>query len=467
MTDLENKPEKLTLRKTGSDITEQSLERRPDRLSRREAALLSRAVILEETDPPQSLKSTVWGICIFVLVFVGWASIAQFDEKAVAPGEILPQTLVQPVQHLEGGIVSKILVQEGQFVRAGDPLVQMDDTLVKNERNTAATRHATFRLQMELWKAYLDDREPDFSEYATTYPAMAEDALRAYQSTIAERDGRISTLEAQISARKAELRGLADRETSLLNTLSSLKEEVAVKEKLVEAGTLPRLPFMSLQRELTEREGDVAQVRTDIGRAQANLFEAEGRKKELESEMRRVALDELRRVTTEASSRGDQLATLNDRLERTIVRAPVSGSIKGLTITKPGAVIPSGAVILEVVPRNEVLIAEVRVSPADVGHIKEGLPAIIKVDTYKYGRLGGIKGTVSRISATTFRDDEGLAFFKTWIVLELDYVGPDPNSNKVAPGMTLVADIKTGSKSLMAYLLRPITYSLDAAFSER
>lgn len=183
--------------------------------------------------------------------------------------------------------------------------------------------------------------------------------------------------------------------------------------------------------------------------------------------MRRVALDELRRVTTEASSRGDQLATLNDRLERTIVRAPVSGSIKGLTITKPGAVIPSGAVILEVVPRNEVLIAEVRVSPADVGHIKEGLPAIIKVDTYKYGRLGGIKGTVSRISATTFRDDEGLAFFKTWIVLELDYVGPDPNSNKVAPGMTLVADIKTGSKSLMAYLLRPITYSLDAAFSER
>jgi len=468
MTNLKEKASKLKLREGENVITRQQATRRPDRLSRREAALLSRAVILEETDPPQSLRATIWTVCLLVFGFFTWAALQQFDEKAVAPGEILPQTDVQPVQHLEGGMVSEVYIEEGDFVKAGEPLLKMADTGSKSERDAIQTRYSALLIQIERLRAYTESREPNFSDYIDNYPEQVSTSLKAYRSAINQRDGRLATMDAQISSRALEIEGLKDQQISLKKSLTSLREEVAIKSDLVDAGTIARLPFMALKRELTDKEAELAQIKTDIGRAGADLAEAQSNKLGIEAEMRQIAFAELTTVTTESNVKANELRKLNDRVARTIVPAPISGFVKGLLVSQSGAVIPSGMKIMDIVPSNDVLVAEVRVSPADIGHVRQGLPATIKIDTYKYGRLGGIKGTVSRISSTTFLDEAtGDAYYKTLIMLEQDFVGPDPNSNRVTPGMTLVADITTGSKSLLAYLARPITYSLDSAFSER
>lgn len=439
----------------------------PEKLSRREAAMLSRAVILEETDPPSSLKSTIAGVGAFILVFVLWATFQQFDEKAIAPGEILPISLVQPIQHLEGGIIAEVLVEEGQRVNEGEALMRLNDTQIRAERDGTATRHASLSMQVERLRAFSSGRALDFSSYGSQYDAIKADQTRAFDAASKNRRGRLSVLDAQIRGRMQEVEGLQERETALTSMVASLAEERKLRSDLYEKGLNSKLVLLKIDRDHTDRLGNLGETKTELGRANASLAEARGRRMELEEELRKQALDELTDVAAEADVQGDRLKRLNEQLARTTILAPIAGSIQGLTMNRMGRVVRPGEIIFEVVPDNETLVAEVRVSPSDIGHLSIGLEATIKIDTYKYGRLGGIKGKVSRISATTFLDEEGEGYFKTWIELDKNYVGGNEGLYRVAPGMTLIADIRTGSKSLMAYLMRPITYSIDDAFSER
>ena len=439
----------------------------PEKLSRREAAMLSRAVILEETDPPSSLRSTIIGISIFVFAFIVWASIAQFDEKAIAPGEILPKSLIQPIQHLEGGIIASVKVEEGQRVKLGEALMQLDDTQVRTERDSVATRFNSLSMQVERLRAFSSGRQPDFSKFKPEFDEIKADQTAAFDTANKNRRGRLNVLDAQIRGRLKEVEGHQEKELALVKLVASLSEEQQIRIGLYEKGLNSKLLVLKTGRDLTNLESDLAEAKTNHGRALAALAEARGRRLELEEELRKMALDELTSVAAEAKVQGDRLYKLNDQLARTTIRSPVQGSVKGLTMNRAGRVIRPGEIIFEVVPDDEMLIAEVRVSPTDIGHLSIGLDAIVKVDTYKYGRVGGISGKVSRISATTFIDEEGNGYFKTWISLDKNYVGGVAGLNRVAPGMTLVADIRTGQKSLMEYLLRPITYSLDDAFSER
>ncbi len=439
----------------------------PEKLSRREAAMLSRAVILEETDPPSSLKSTIIGVSLFVLAFVVWASFAQFDEKAIAPGEILPKSLVQPIQHLEGGIIAEIMVEEGQRVKEGEALMKLDDTQVRTERDGVATRHASLSMQVERLRAFVSGTSPNFDKFSANYDDIKADQMEAFTAATKNRRGRLSVLDSQIRGRLKEVEGHREKELALVKLVASLAEEQEIRTELYEKGLNSKLVVLKVGREHTNHVSDLAEAKTNHGRALAALAEARGRRIELVEELRKVALDEITAAAAESKVQGDRLEKLNDQLARTVIKSPVRGSIKGLTMNRAGRVIRPGEIIFEVVPDDEQLIAEVRVSPGDIGHLFIGLAATIKVDTYKYGRLGGIKGKVSRISATTFIDEEGQGYFKTWIALDKNYVGGDPAHNRVAPGMTLVADIRTGQKSLMQYLIRPISYSFDDAFAER
>ena len=141
--------------------------------------------------------------------------------------------------------------------------------------------------------------------------------------------------------------------------------------------------------------------------------------------------------------------------------------VNGLTVTGPGGVVAPGQTLLEIVPVDDTMLAEVRISPKDVGHITAGMPAMVRVDTFSFARVGGIPGQVERVSASSCQSEQGEAYFTALISLDQGFVGPDPLSNRITPGMTLTADIKTGQKSLLGYLIRPVYNSLNSAFSER
>lgn len=161
------------------------------------------------------------------------------------------------------------------------------------------------------------------------------------------------------------------------------------------------------------------------------------------------------------------MAKLEDRANRLEIRAPVRGIVKGLQAHTIGGVIAPGALVLEIVPMDEELVVEARVATTHVGHVEVGQPVTVKVLTYDFARYGGIPGRLRSVSASTFVAEDETPYYKAVIALDRNYVGGDPNRNLVLPGMTVQADIKTGRKTLLQYLLKPVYSSIDEAFQER
>lgn len=435
-------------------------------VSRRERTVLARSVILEETTPPNYIFSGIWLIFAILLVASIWAALTRLDERAGAPGEIVTITTVTPIQHLEGGIVSDVPVADGDIVQAGDVLVRLDPTAARAEYDQLRAREASLALQIARLRATAFGEKPEFGDYPELFPDLYEDQKTAYESDVTAMQAQAAVADAQVRARLQELEGLKGRQASLEEQLAALEEQLALQQDLSDRQLGRRTVLLDTQRQVAQLRGDIQQVVSDQARAEAAIAEAEGRKLEVKEAMRAQALDRLGGLSGERAEVQERISRLQDRFARTEIRAPLSGVVAGLKLAR-GSVIAPGDVLMRIVPANDMIRAQVRVSPSDIGYVKRGQPALVKIDTYSFSRLGGVPGQVERISATSFKDPEGRSYFEALVSLDQDYVGPDPLANRITPGMTLVADIKTGEKSLLSYLWRPVSRSLQDAFGER
>ena len=161
------------------------------------------------------------------------------------------------------------------------------------------------------------------------------------------------------------------------------------------------------------------------------------------------------------------MVRLQDRLQRMEIRSSVDGIVQGLSLGSGSAVVEPGQLIMEIVPTDDELVVEARVSPADIGHVKQGQPSDIKIDSYDPAKFGSVKGQVRRISANTYLNEKSQPYYRVEISLEKDHLGKASDSLRIIPGMTVMADIITGSKTILDYLLKPINRGMDNAFSER
>ncbi|MFZ5609438.1 MAG: HlyD family type I secretion periplasmic adaptor subunit [Pseudomonadota bacterium] len=436
-------------------------------LAPRPGKYLARAVMLEESGPPRAVLFTIVICAGLVFAFLIWAAVVKLEEKTAAPGEILPINFVQPVQHLEGGIVARVMVRDGDRVAAGQPLVALDGTAFLADLARMRARHASLAFQEKRLRAFARDGDLDFSALAEDYDGLKDDQAAIFQSQIRGRDAQLEVVRNQIAEQHKELDGLKTQEEMLKAQVALIAEEVALRGQLVEKGLSSKLVYLASKRELNRTQTQLAQVVSNQARTSAMLAEAQSRYLELENRLRGEALAELGTIASERLEVAEEVKRLEDRVARLVVTAPVAGTVKGLAIKAVGAVLPPGALIAEMVPDEGALVAEVRISPRDIGHVKVGKPAIVKVATYDFGRYGGIPGTLDYVSAATFLDAEGNPYFRGRVLLERNYVGPKAAHYLVAPGMTLIADIKTGEKSLLGYLVRPVYNALDTAFSER
>jgi HlyD family secretion protein/adhesin transport system membrane fusion protein len=436
-------------------------------LSPEDAQLMSAHILLEETEPRGMARLvSIIGVAALFL-FILWAALTHFDEKAVASGEILPMRNVQPVQHLDGGQVAEVLVREGDRVEQGAPLVVLDNTAPLSELNGLKARAAALATEIERLKAFAMNRPADFSDYAKDFPAFVKEQQTLLAAETESRDAQIEVLEQQITARRQELEGLTAREATLLKQVALFAEEVDMKKGLLDKGLTSRVVYLTTKRQANDTEGQLEEVRTEKARAVAAIAEAEGRRYELTQQLGSDALERSGKLSGQLAEVTERLTEVQDRVRRTVVPAPIDGVVTGLTVTRAGAVIAPGDVIAEIVPTDDKIFAEVRILPGDVGHLAPGLPALVKLEAYHFARYGGIEGKVERVSATSFTDPDGQRYFKATISLDRAHLGENPDLNRITPGMTLVADIKTGEKSLLAYLTRPVHQSLDTAFRER
>ncbi|HID02537.1 MAG TPA: HlyD family type I secretion periplasmic adaptor subunit, partial [Desulfobacterales bacterium] len=219
--------------------------------------------------------------------------------------------------------------------------------------------------------------------------------------------------------------------------------------------------------EINARKGQLDAMTIQIRQAEQSVTEFKWRLQSQGSKSKDNVLQQLGQLEDELAENQELINKLTQQINRLELRSPTNGIVKGLEIHTIGGIIPPGQPLMEIVPLDEELIAEVKVSPNDIGHIKKGDHVTVKVTTFDFSRYGSINGTVSALSATTFTSEQGAPYYKGMIKLEKHYVGNDAEMNKVLPGMIVNADIITGEKSLLAYMLKPIHRSLNSAFIER
>lgn len=428
---------------------------------------LARAPGLEEIRPLRIARATLLALSGTVLALLVWAGLTPVNVVTRSYGQIMPSGYVQVIQHLEGGIVQEIRVREGQRVAQGDVLMVMNPTSVASDVNQLKQQQWALLMEHERTQAFLEGREPDFSQLSGADPQMLEEQVRAYESTLSAKQREAEVIGAQIRQRREALHALQARAGALAKNITLGEESLGIKRNLYEKGYYSRLNFLEKQEEVNHMRGEQAAIYQDIQRTKSEIGEYESRLSSLDANTRERSYDTLTRLNNDIAKNEEAIAKYADRLARLEVRSPVNGIVKGVEVTTIGGIVAPGQKLMEVVPLDDTLTVEARIRPSDVGQLHAGLPVRVKVHAFDYTRYGGVEGTLEGISATTFVDEKNQNYFRGTVALGKDYAGSDPAKNKLVPGMTVDAEIIAGERSLLSYLLKPVRAAADTSFTER
>jgi adhesin transport system membrane fusion protein len=427
---------------------------------------LAQSIKLEEQPPRRLVTASIAVLVLAVVGFVTWAALTHIGEVASASGEVTPVGTVRRVQHLEGGIVAAFHVHEGDHVTAGQPLVELEPGMTQPELAQFRARLAALDLQRAQLLAFQNGEiaEPLMLRGSFSRLATAEsDLLKRKRAAVKAQE---ALLLEQVEQRRAELQSLRLQSEKIQEQLALVGEQVATRAGLVEKRLSPRMGLLDLQRDQARVRAQLAEVDGQAIRAERAIAEAEARIPELLARTDKDVAEGLTKNEAEAVEVRESIRRSEDRVTRLTVRSPVEGVVKGLQTETVGGVIQPGSTILEVIPNDVPLVVEARVQTKDVGFVHAGDPADVKVSAYDYTRFGHVHGVVETISATTFQDEKGMPFYRARIRLDADHVGTD-RRNRIVAGMTVLADIRVGEKTVLAYLLKPIVRAANESLRER
>lgn len=427
---------------------------------------LSQSILLEEAQNPTLIRWTTATIAASLLLLITWAALANVNEIARSFGEIVPKGFTQLVQHLEGGIVKNIYVSERSLVEKDQVLLRLDGAGAEEDLAEMLTKQRALELQNERLHAFVENRQPNFNAYADN-PAMVAKQRDIYVSMIKARDSEQEVLQKQLDQKVDSMNMLNSRAASVNRNSALLKEENDMYRKMQEQGLMSKTQLMESSRNLNNSQGEYQSLRSEISQADKAIAEYRQRLLSLDAKYRDQAYQQIEMVETQIDQNKQAIAKLRDKVTRLEVRAPVAGLVKGLHVNTVGGVIQPGQTLLEIVPLDSDLVAEVRIMPQDIGHVVKDQPVRIKVSSYDYARYGMLEGKLDLVSATTFSDDQGQKYYRGRVSLNKTYFGKDPSKNRILPGMMIEGDIITGEKTILSYLLKPIQTTIKNAFIER
>ena len=434
---------------------------------RARARYLTQARELEESDAPGVVSAGVFLTALLMVGVVVWAWITELNEVARAPGEVIPSGMVQKVQHFEGGMVADIHVRNGDHVQAGAPLISLKPATIESELSQLEARRAGLALRLERVDVLLDGRQPSFGSNAFNHPLLVAGQISLYRDQRASHREQIALVVTQIAQRREERNVLGGQITAVEEEIALLEQLHRMESELAEQQLVARADLINVAVRLAGATRDHREL---IGRrsiADDALTEAEQRRTELKSRLRETLSNEAGEITSELAEVKQSILRAIEKLERMELRAPIAGIVKGLVVNTLNEVVEPGQTIMELVPVADELIVESRISTRDVGHVHIGQRVDVKVTSYDSTRFGSVVGTLKRISASTYLDSDQQPYYRAEISLDKDYLGVDPTRHKIIPGMTVQADILTGKKTVLDYVLKPVYRGFQVAFRER
>ncbi len=407
-------------------------------------------------------------VLLFFVAFFWWSSQAYLDEVTRGDGRVIPSQRVQIVQNLEGGIVSEILVADGQIVERDAVLVRIanitaEADLLGSRAQNNALRAAIARLEAET----RGDPIAFPAALLSDAPQVAESERALMASRRQQLDSQLAVIRDQQAQRRSEVAELRSKVGALARTLDLTRQELRIIEPLVAQGAAPRIDLVRIQGRISDMQGQLDNAQLAIPRAESALAESQKRLDERVATFRSDANVELNQKRGLLAALVEKISADRDRVGRTEVRSPVRGTVKELKVTTVGGVIRPGQDIVEIVPLEDRLLIEAQIRPADIAFVRPGQAATIKITAYDYSIYGGLAAELEQISADTIQDERGERWFRVRLRTDKGWLGTAERPLPIIPGMTASVEILTGRKSVLDYLLKPIFKARDRALRER
>ncbi len=415
---------------------------------------------LKNLEPDQRLLLALSALMTGLLL---WAVFCPVDQIVRAEGRIIPTGRAQTIQHLEGGIVSQILVREGQMVQAGDVLMRMSDVQANTSVQQGQSRlHVLKAQKARLTAEAMGQATPEFE--ADIPKDIQQDALSAFRERISRFQSERQVLSQQLAQRQAELSEAASRIQSVQAELDLARKQSALMDGLYRKGAASQMELLDAQsrtQKLNTAENDIL---ASIPRLKAAIAELSAKVAESTARFRAEARAELTQVSAEVSKLSLGVDGDTDRLSRTEVRAPSSGFINRLNVNTIGGVVKPGEAILEITPTEGPVAVEARVRPNDRASLRAGLETRVLIGAYDYAVYGALQGRLIEVSADTVPDETGQRYYR--VLIQTDKPEGPMASKAILPGMTARADVVLGQRTVLSYLLSPLLRFKQQAFTE-
>lgn len=444
---------------------------KPQLVSRDDIDLLSDSNAALFESPPLLGSMIIRGFLAFILVFFIWAYFAEIDEITVGEGKIIPSSQVQVIQNLEGGIVSAIPVKVGDLVKKDQIVMKLDPTRFSSSMGeTQAKRDALLakvaRLEAEsTGKAFVAP-----ADLLKSNPQLVNEERTLMISRQQELDTAMLVLRQQADQRAQESSEMKARYQQLQQSHDIVDQELKISKPMAAQGVMSAVEILRLERQLSDVKGQMDAARLAIPRLEQAAAEARSKITASIAKFRSDAAADLNLARAELAGTSAVSMAVQDRLERTDVRSPVTGVIKQLKVTTVGGVIQPGMELMQIVPLEDNLLVETKIRPSDVGFITPGQEATVKITAYDFSIYGGLEAQVENITADTIvveKDDRSDSFYIVRVRTKSTKFSGTKKQLPIMPGMVASVHIRTGKKTILNYLLKPIIKARYEAMREK
>jgi adhesin transport system membrane fusion protein len=417
---------------------------------------------------PRYLIVIVLVMTSFVISAIVWMNWAEIDVVIRGSGKVSTASQVQNIQSLEGGIISEIMVVEGQAVRTDQPLIKISDvafssSFLENRLTYLDLLARSSRLKAQAFGA---DFIPH-PEVAAEAPELVKSEKSLFDSHLQQLKETLSVHDEKITQQESALREAQSKSRQLEKSLDLVKREIKIKKPLKDRGIISEVEFLQLQQKEAELEGQIESVTLSVPRIRSTIDEAGFNKKKEKLDFQNKAKQELNEVTSEIGRIAETQTALKDRVKRTTLRSPVNGIVQRLYTNTIGGVISPGNNIVEIVPQEDALLVEINIKPADIAYVSVGQFARLKFSAYDFAIHVSLQGIVTFVSADTITNEDGVSFYLIRVKPTRAFLGAKLGELPIRIGMTVEADIITAKKSILSYLTEPVHRGIDKALRER
>lgn len=407
--------------------------------------------------PPKYSRILAGGLCLLMGGIITWAAFSKVDEVASAQGEVIPSSRIQPVNALSGGLLQDIAVAEGQPVKVGDPLVQLDPTITEAE-------FQRLQQQVQLAEDNIMRLEAERTGDTQSGNPLQNQLLT---SRLQEFEARREMAAAEANRQQGVVKAAEADLARLTATLDVAQTKAASLKKLLVVGAVPRLDYLDAQNEVVSLQNQIIAQEQTIYQAQQALEAAQVEAERLAADRQTEILTQLEQQRKELESLRGQLAQAEEQRDRETIRASVNGTVYNLKVVEAGANVQAGEELLSILPEGAPLILQAKVLNRDIGFVEPGMPVKVKLETFPYQEFGLLEGTVTSISPNAVQEQEVGLVYPTRIEIQQPFVTIQGQEIPLTPGMAATAEVVTRQRTVLSFILDPILERWDGAFSVR